>query len=90
MLALWSNVYVMCGLWIQRFRDPDATIPNGSVTTGRMSLVGMSHLGLDSIVSLMLRTVCYVMAGALILYYRFLGTASTLLRRGNISDRPYC
>jgi hypothetical protein len=28
------------------------------------------------------------MAGALTLYYRSLGTASTLLRMGNISDRP--
>jgi hypothetical protein len=34
-------------------------------------------------------TVCYVMAGALTLYYRSLGIASTLLRRGNISGRPY-
>ena len=30
-----------------------------------------------------------VMAGALALYYRSLGTASTLLRMGNISGRPY-
>jgi hypothetical protein len=28
------------------------------------------------------------MAGALTLYYRSLGTASTLLRRDNISGRP--
>jgi hypothetical protein len=28
------------------------------------------------------------MAGALALYYRSLGTAPTLLRRGNISGRP--
>jgi hypothetical protein len=28
------------------------------------------------------------MAGALALYYKFLGTASTLLRMGNISGRP--
>jgi hypothetical protein len=34
---------------------------------------------------LMLRTVCYAMAGVLALYYRSLRTASTLLRRGNIS-----
>jgi hypothetical protein len=37
----------------------------------------------------MLRAVCYAMAGALALYYRSLGIASTLLRRGNISDRPF-
>jgi hypothetical protein len=30
------------------------------------------------------------MAGVLVLYYRSLGTTSTLLRRGNISDRLYC
>ena len=29
------------------------------------------------------------MAGALTLYYRSLGTVSTLLREGNISGRPY-
>jgi hypothetical protein len=75
-------------LWIHWFRDLDATIPSGSITTGRTSLVGVGHLGSDSIVPLMLRTVCYAMAGALTLYYRSLGTASTLLRRGNISGRP--
>jgi hypothetical protein len=36
----------------------------------------------------MLRMVCYVMAGALALYYRSLGIASTLLRKGNILGRP--
>jgi hypothetical protein len=70
------------------FCDLDATIPNGSVTTGRTSLVGVGHSGLDQIVPLMLRTVCYAMSGALALYYRSLGTASTLLRKGNISGRP--
>jgi hypothetical protein len=39
-------------------------------------------------VLLMLCTVCYTMAGALALFYRFIGTASTLLRRGYISGRP--
>jgi hypothetical protein len=86
--ALWSNVCVMWGLWIHWFRDLDATIPNGSVTTGRTSIVGVGHSGLDPIVPLVLRTVCYAMAGALALYYRSLETASTLLRRGNISGRP--
>jgi hypothetical protein len=90
MLVLWLNVCVMLGLWIYWFRDLDATISNGLVTTGRTSLVGVGHLGLDPIVPLMLRTVCYAMVGALALYYRPLRTASTLLRRGNISGRPYC
>jgi hypothetical protein len=77
-------------LWIHWFRDLDATIPNGSVTIGRLSLVGVGHSRSDSIVSLMLRTVSYAMVGALTLYYRSLGTISTLLRRGNISGRSYC
>jgi hypothetical protein len=76
------------GLWIHWFRDLDATIPNGSITTGRTSLVGMGHSRLNLIVPLMLRTIYYAMTGALTLYYRFLGTASTLLRMGNISGKP--
>jgi hypothetical protein len=86
--VLWSNVCVMWGLWIHWFHDLDATIPNGSVTTERTSLVGVGHSGSDPIVPLVLRTVCCAMAGALALYYRSLGTALTLLRRGNILDRP--
>jgi hypothetical protein len=77
-------------LWIHWFHDLGATISNDSVTTGRTSLVGVGHSGSDSIVPLMLHTVYYVMARALALYYRSLGTASTLLRMGNISGRPYC
>jgi hypothetical protein len=79
-------VKYMCytGLWIHWFHDLDATIPNGSITIGRTSLVGVGHLRLDSIVSLMLCTVCYAMARALALYYKSLGTASILLRMGNI------
>jgi hypothetical protein len=75
------------GLWIYWFHDLDATIPNGLFTTGRTSLVGVGHLGLDSIVPVMLRTVCYAMVGVLALYDRSLGTESTLLRRGNILCR---
>jgi hypothetical protein len=75
-------------LWIHRFRDLDATIPNGLVTTGWTSLVGVGHLGSDPIVPLILCTVCCTMAGPLALYYRSLGTTSTLLRRGNISGKP--
>jgi hypothetical protein len=74
-------------LWIHWFRDLDTTIPNGLVTIGRMSLVGVGYLGSDSIVPLMLCTVCCTMAEALTLYYRSLRTASILLRMGNISGR---
>jgi hypothetical protein len=85
--VLWSNV-CYTGLWIHWFRDFDATIPNGSVTIRHTSLVGVGHSGSDSIVPLMLCTVCCTMVGALTLYYRSLGTTSTLLRMGNISGRP--
>jgi hypothetical protein len=71
-------------LWIYWFRDPSATILNGSVTIGHTSLVGVVHSRLP----LMLRTVCCAMAGALTLYYRSLKTTPTLLRRGNILGRP--
>ena len=71
-------------------RDHDATIPNGMVTIGRTSLVGVGHSGSDPIVLLMLCTVCFrAMARALVLYYRILGTASTLLRKGEILGRLY-
>ena len=76
------------GLWIHCFCDHGATIPNGMITIGRTSLVGVGYSRLDSIVPLMLRRVCCVMAGALALYYKFLGTTPTLLRKGNISGRP--
>jgi hypothetical protein len=58
------------------------------VSRPRMSLVGVGHSRLDSIVPLMLCMVCCAMAGALALYYSSLETAPTLLRRGNISGRP--
>jgi hypothetical protein len=76
-------------MWIHWFRDLDVTISNGSVTTGRTSLVGVGHSGSDPIVPLMLHTVCCTMAGALALYYRSLRIASTMLRMCNISRRPY-
>jgi hypothetical protein len=78
------------GLLIHWFRDPDPTIPNGSITIGQTPLVGVGHSRLDSIVPLILCTVCYVMTGALALYYRSLGTALTLLKMGNISGKPNC
>jgi hypothetical protein len=74
--------------WIHWFCNHGATIPNGSVTIGWTSLVGVGHSRLDSIVPLMLRMVCCATAGALALYYRSFRIASTLLRRGNISGRP--
>jgi hypothetical protein len=77
------------GLRIHWLHDLDATIPNGLVTIRRTSLVGVDHSRSDSIVPLILCTVCCAMARALALYYRSLGTASTLLRRGNISGRPW-
>ena len=52
-------VYYM-GLWIHWFRDHDSTIPDGTVTIGWTSLVGVGYLGLDLIVLLMLRTICFV------------------------------
>jgi hypothetical protein len=50
----------------------------------------VSHLRLDSVVLLVLRIVCCAMARTLALYYKSLRITSTLLRRDNISDRPYC
>jgi hypothetical protein len=65
-------VKCMCytGLWIHLFLDPGATIPNGSVTIGRTSLVSIGHSRLDSIVTLMLCMICCTMTGALVLYYK--------------------
>ena len=89
MLVLWSMCVYYMGLWIYWFCDHGATILNGSVTIGRISLVGAGHPRSDSVVLLMLRTVCCAKAGVLALYYRSLGTAPTLLRNGNILSRPY-
>jgi hypothetical protein len=93
-LTIHVSFMVKCvcymGHWIHWFRDLGATIPNGSATTGQTSLVCVGHLRLDSIMPLMLHTVCCVMAGTLALYYMSIGTASTMLRRGNILGRPYC
>jgi hypothetical protein len=86
--VLWSNVFVIWGLWIYWFHDPGATIPNVSVIIGWTSLVGVGYLRSDLIVPLILRTICCAMVGALTLYYRSLGTIPILLRRGNISGRP--
>jgi hypothetical protein len=57
----------------------------------RMYIIsGVGHLRSDSVVLLVLRAVQCAMAGAPALYYKFVETASTLLKRGNISGRPYC
>jgi hypothetical protein len=50
---------------------------------------GVGHLRSDLVVLLVLCTVCCAMVGAPALYYRSLETASTLLRRDNISGRSY-
>jgi hypothetical protein len=49
----------------------------------------ISGVGLDRVASVTYGMFCAI-AGALALYYRSLGTASTQLRKGNISSRPYC
>jgi hypothetical protein len=83
-LTIHVSFMVKCvwytGFWIHWFRNLGATISNGLVTIGRTSLVGVGHSRLDSIVSLMLRTVCCAMAKVLALYYKSLETVSTLLR----------
>jgi hypothetical protein len=49
---------------------------------------GVDNPRSNSVVPLVLRMVC-AMAGVPALYYKSLGTESTLLRMGNISSRPY-
>jgi hypothetical protein len=87
-LALWSNKCVIRGFGSIGFVTTVQPFPMvRSLYDDVISWWG--HSGLDLIVSLMLRTVCYAMAGALALYYRSLGITSTLLRMGNISGRIY-
>jgi hypothetical protein len=92
-LTIYVSFMVKCmcytRLWIYWICDSGATILNSSVTIGWTSLVGVGHSRLELIVPLMLHTLCCAMARALALYYRSLGTVSTLLRMGNISGRPY-
>ena len=58
--------YVCCmGLLIHWFHDHSVTIPNGSVTIERTSLVGVSFQRLDSVMLLMLCTIYSAMARAL-------------------------
>jgi hypothetical protein len=51
---------------------------------------GVGHPRSDSVVPLVLCTVCCAMVRARALDNRSLGIASTLLRIGNILGRPYC
>jgi hypothetical protein len=90
MLALWSNVCVIRDFGSIGYVTLVQPFNNGLVIAGRMSLVGVGHSRLDSIVPLMLCTVYCAMVGALTLYYRSLRTRSALLRRVNISGRSYC
>ena len=86
-LALWL-VCVCRGFGSNSFMTNDAAIPmDGHYRTNIISDVG--HPWSDSVMLLMLCTVQFAMAGALALYYRSFGTASTLLRKDNISSRPY-
>jgi hypothetical protein len=61
---------------------------DGHYRTNIISDVGYPRL--NSIMLLMLYTVRCTMAWARALYYKFLGTTSTLLRKGNISGKLYC
>jgi hypothetical protein len=57
----------------------------------RMNVIsGVGSQRSDSVVPLMLRTVCCAMVRLPALYYRSLETASTLLRMDNILGRLYC
>jgi hypothetical protein len=76
-------------LWIHWFRDHGAIISNGLVTIGHISLFGVCHPRSDLVVPLILCTICCALARALVLYYRSLRAVPTLLRRGNISGKPY-
>jgi hypothetical protein len=51
---------------------------------------GVGHPRSDLVMPLVLRTLRCAKAGAPALYYKSFGTVSSLLRKGNISSRPYC
>jgi hypothetical protein len=56
--VLWSCV-CYTGIWIHWFRDLYATILNGSVTTGRTSLVGgLLEVGLDRAINVTYDMLC--------------------------------
>ena len=79
MLALWSNVCYV-GLWIYWFHDHDATIPNSTDVITQCGPFGVELDRAANVTYGMFRA----MDRALALYYRSLGTTSTLLRRGDI------
>jgi hypothetical protein len=87
-LALWS-VCVWEGFGSNGFVIKTQPFPmDGHYRTDVIS--GVGHPRSDLVVPLVLRMVCCAMVRALVLYYRSLKTMSTLLRRSNISVRPYC
>jgi hypothetical protein len=71
MLALWSNVCVIRGFGSISFVTTMQPFSMVIFTIGRTSLVSVGHPKSGSVMSLMLRTVCYAMARALALYYRY-------------------
>jgi hypothetical protein len=89
-LALWS----MCVCGRGGFGSNDfvtkiqSFLMDGHYRTDVISSVG--YLRSDSIVPLVLHTVCCAIAKAPTLYYMPLEIASTLLRMSNISNRLYC
>jgi hypothetical protein len=86
-LALWS-VCVWGDFESNDFITKMQSFPmDGHYRTNVIRNVGYPRS--DSVVPLVLRMVCCAMARASALYYRSLGTASTLLRMSNISGRPY-
>ena len=91
-LIIWVNFMVKCvcvGFGYNDFVTKIQPFPmDGHYRTYVIS--GMGHPRSNSIVPLVLCMVCCAIARVLALYYRSLRTASTLLRRGNISGRPYC
>ena len=86
-LTLWSNVCV--GFGSNDFVAKTQSFSmDGHYRTDIIS--GMSHPRSDSVMPLVLRTVCCAMAGVPAFYYKSLETALTLLKMRNISGRPYC
>jgi hypothetical protein len=87
-LTLWL-VCVGVGFGSNGFVIKMQSFPiDGYYRTNVISCVG--HPRWDLVVSLVLQTVCCAMGKASALYYRSLETTSTLLRKGNISGKPYC
>jgi hypothetical protein len=73
------NMYVCRGFGSNDFMTNDAFPMDGYYKTDVIS--GVGHPRSDSVVLLVLHSVQCAMARALALYYRFLGTTSTLVKR---------